>query len=1091
MKKIFLLIPLLAFAMMANAKVWEIDPCYNPDWSSSSQNIEHTIGSNINDGDTIVLRHGIYVEPYSININHPVVIMADENAKPIIQRGSYFGVYANVKFIGIKFDGGNTAEYAAYVQNGTTKSIIFEDCEFTGFTKDIITGSSSKSNLDSCVINNCYFHDNVRSAVKFETSSSRTDGLLSCNFLKVTNSTITNVSALSGALIDNRNNANESGTDSLYVDHVTIYNWTGGSNGAIMAYKSHRVEITNCIIAEPSNSSLYGVYCYGGAVKNCLINNATHRKWDNYPTFTGELTGDPLFVDATAGNYKLADLSPARNAGTDGSNLGDPRWNTTSLPQTDFATPYVFTGAKAAISGNIWRNDSKYLYGNGGSKEVYGTAEWWIHATRACAIQVALNMDPDALASGHIFKVEIFDDQDTKKGEVAESGYSSSKVDGIVLPGTIYIPKAGDYRIKLSNTQTYSSAVIKGITLSYVGGAVQNMPGTTNLADAWFSNNGTRADGKISYSSINDGCWAKWNINVAAAGNFNVTVNISGQYGHDYSVEFLKEGETTPIVVTKNATNYTNDATLYANELGSVILEAANYEMTVSNAVGDAALHSVKLSYAGGGTVALPATLQPMDAVLEQWEVAEGKISGTEGNATTGSALWNVSNNGGQYKFKLNYTSDNGHLMKVEIFEEGSQTAKYTWNESSTTQWSTGDFEADLGTFELEDKDYVIKVTNTQPNSHAKVTNIVATYLGGAVVNLPGTLPLADALLSDNAYRNDGATELHFIAPENVEFIANEYAIWNVQATAGLYDFTLNVVGTNYGIYQIIVKDSENNVKFTGSKGKSASGSVTISNVLIAADGNYTIQIANINNYADGYLTGVSAEKQDNVVILDENATTNDVLTDPEVYNQSKKIALNRTFKGGMYNTICLPFEIGSQGTMESVFGVGYELLQLNDATLSDGGVLNLSFDPVTTLERGVPYLIRPAADVINPVISSRKIKSTSVPDYTRGVVDFVGTYIMGTIPASESNLFLGPNNTLYFPTGDTPIKGLRAWFRVNVPGANQVIKRANIVTQGQVITEIDLVNEPNNGAVKTLENGQLIIIKNGVRYNGLGIMIK
>ena len=176
---------------------------------------------------------------------------------------------------------------------------------------------------------------------------------------------------------------------------------------------------------------------------------------------------------------------------------------------------------------------------------------------------------------------------------------------------------------------------------------------------------------------------------------------------------------------------------------------------------------------------------------------------------------------------------------------------------------------------------------------------------------------------------------------------------------------------------------------------------------------------------------------------------------------------------------------------MESVFGVGYELLKLNDATLSDGGVLNLSFDPVTTLERGVPYLIRPAADVINPVISSRKIKSTSVPDYTRGVVDFVGTYIMGTIPASESNLFMGPNNTLYFPTGDTPIKGLRAWFRVNVPGANQVIKHARIVTQGQVITEIDLVNESNNGAVKTLEDGQLIIIKNGVRYNGLGIMIK
>lgn len=1099
MRKLFLLIPALVLALVANATKWEIDPTYNPDWSSSSQNLEHTIGSNIGDGDTIVLRHGTYVEPYSISINKPVVIMAAENARPVLQRGSYFGVYANVKFIGIKFDGGATTEYAVYVQNTDTKSIIFENCEFTGFSKDIITGSSSKSNLDSCVINNCYFHDNVRSAVKFETSSSRTDGLLACNLLKVTNSTITNVSALSGALIDNRNNANESGTDSLYVDHVTIYNWTDGSNGAIMAYKSHHVEITNCIIAEPADQAYYATYCYGGVVKNCLsyhLTQSTSRNSHKQSTgLSGNFTADPQFVDADHANYKLADLSPARNAGTDGSNLGDPRWNAPStIPQTDFASPYSLSGATAAISGKIWRNANNYLYGDGDSNQDYGTAEWWIHATRACAVQVALNMDPDAAASGHIFKVEIFDAEDDKKGEVAESGYSTSVVDGILLPGMIYLPAAGDYRIKLSNSQTYSSAVIKGITLSYAGGAVQNMPGTTTLADAWFSNNGTRADGKITFpsSTIQDG-WVKWNVAFANAANYNVIVNVNSGNCKNYTVALVDANDAN--VVTPLTLSNCTSGTPIALEMGAMEVPAGNYILKVTNATqnSDAALLSVQFTYAGGAAVDLakdaPASLLPNADVIisDDWTIEEGKISYTESKATVGWAKWNVDcADAANYNVQINITSDNGHLMKVEIFEDEAASPIHTLIETEATHWEEGTLAIDLGNIALEDKTYVFKVTNTQSSSHAKIASIVITYTGGAVINLPGSLPLIDAMRSTNAYVD--ANGLHFSDAEHKSHVDQEWVKWNIHATAGAYTFSFNVNGSDYGIYKLTILDNSNNVIFTKEKGIQDNGSYTTDAILL--DGNYKVQMQNVNNHSQGYLTTLSAAAVENVVVIDELDENMDVITN----NTGEHVpAVKRTFNTGVYNSICLPFNVGSNTELTNIFGEGYELLGMTSATL-EGGVLTLNFStPENKIAYGTPYLIKPTKDVVNPVFRSHSISaSTSHLTVSGGAADLVGVLYKQDLGTHPENLYLGTDGKLYFSNNAVTIKGFRAYFHVNVPNPQQAIQHARIIAGGQVATEIELVgNENANGIIKTIKDGQLVIIRDGVQYNAFGVKVK
>ena len=241
--------------------------------------------------------------------------------------------------------------------------------------------------------------------------------------------------------------------------------------------------------------------------------------------------------------------------------------------------------------------------------------------------------------------------------------------------------------------------------------------------------------------------------------------------------------------------------------------------------------------------------------------------------------------------------------------------------------------------------------------------------------------------------------------------------------------------------------------------------------------------------YSDGHLVSISAAAVADVLTIDENATDNSVIHN-NYRNGNHTIRLIRTIKADMYNTICLPFDV-SNSKLPAIFGSDVELKQMSSAEL-DGNVLNLIFEDATSIYRGTPYLIKTSSDVVNPIFTEVEIKEEAGQATSGTNADFIGSFIKGVVPDGENNLFLGPNNLLYFSQTATPIKGMRAWFQVKgVPNAMQAIKRANIVTSGQVITSVDLVKDANNGTLKTIENGQVIIIRDGVRYNVMGVKIQ
>ena len=979
MKKLFLLIPAFLLSIAINATILDIAP----NSPQASDNVRREIRDHINSGDTLRLADGTYSEAEVIELNKSVTIIAAEGAHPIIAQHYYSKVFggADVKFIGIKFDGSlynngaGANDHCFYPYDNTVgNELHFENCEFTGFKSYVLYNGGSYS-LDSLIINNCYFHDNTKSSVIF-FNKHNTEGSQSVKGAHITNSTFANnATSADYSVIYIMNQTQTAIADvELLVDHCTFYNnpVTNTDHSSIRSYKSTKATISNCIFAHPSEIAFRATCLYGGTISNCLTYNLTYDSYKNghrtdggAPTLTNNFSANPLFTDAANGDFTLKMGSPARGAATDASAIGDPRWAGIIPIVTDFSSPLVLEAVDATKNTYYSLDANNYLKSANPDPVTteYGIAEWQIHTNTPASVQATLNMYSESLY-GHTYKVAIYNSNLEKIGEVGESGWSDAKTD-IQLTGAIYFPEAGDYTIQLSNICNGSVATIQGITLSYYGGAVQDIPGTLTAANAVFSDKGSRADGMISFSTYADQ-WIKWNASTSGSGaqTYAVTLNINNPtaYGHRFTVSFyLNENESPIASVTESAWNETYGEPLAIN-LGEAIL-------------------------AGGNT-------------------------------------------------------------------------------------------------------YVVKVTNAEKGAQPKIISVGLVAAGGAVQNIPGTITLSDAIRSSHAFIDgDG---LHFADDGHLSQVPTQWAKWNIHATDGIYSFKFDVASTNYGQYVITILDANDNQVYTHQYNKEGDGSYTTEGFLLM-NGDYTLKMQNLQEHSKGCITSIVVTAEENVFIIDDKAI--DAAYINAMNGQKKKIVLNRTFKGGMYNTICLPFTDWLSSVKAIFGGDEVELLELSSAEL-DGNTLNLIFTTPTELGHGRPYLIKPTHDVANPMWTNdggRTINSaTGYNTQSCTNADFIGSFIKSEVPAGENNLFLGPNDLLYFSQTATPIKGTRAYFQLKgISHPQQAIKHARIVKGTQVITEIDLVKDVKNASIKTIENGQLVIIRDGIRYNAMGIRLQ
>ena len=140
---------------------------------------------------------------------------------------------------------------------------------------------------------------------------------------------------------------------------------------------------------------------------------------------------------------------------------------------------------------------------------------------------------------------------------------------------------------------------------------------------------------------------------------------------------------------------------------------------------------------------------------------------------------------------------------------------------------------------------------------------------------------------------------------------------------------------------------------------------------------------------------------------------------------------VQRTFASTHWNSICLPFDV-SQDALKKVMGKNCALREFTKKVENNV----LKFKDAVAIQAGVPYLIKPADKVENPIFSNvvyQDVKPQKVQDDAKQYA-FVGTFDPVKLSVDGSDLFLLSNGNLAKPKSDkvNEMYGMRAYFKIN-----------------------------------------------------------
>ena len=199
---------------------------------------------------------------------------------------------------------------------------------------------------------------------------------------------------------------------------------------------------------------------------------------------------------------------------------------------------------------------------------------------------------------------------------------------------------------------------------------------------------------------------------------------------------------------------------------------------------------------------------------------------------------------------------------------------------------------------------------------------------------------------------------------------------------------------------------------------------------------------------------------------LYDNASNATLLRDTDGKQLNVTLSGRTLFKDGNWNTLCLPFDLSMDqfnnllngGTLMELDIEGNDDTNGNDdvnGSYKTGfdpatGTLSLYFKDATEIKAGTPYIIkwpkpsgyddhesdydisnREFQDVIINNSDETLIRQTVESEDEH--VQFIGTFSPVTLDGGDkSNLFLGADNTLHWPSADRSIGSFRAYFHVD-----------------------------------------------------------
>lgn len=198
-------------------------------------------------------------------------------------------------------------------------------------------------------------------------------------------------------------------------------------------------------------------------------------------------------------------------------------------------------------------------------------------------------------------------------------------------------------------------------------------------------------------------------------------------------------------------------------------------------------------------------------------------------------------------------------------------------------------------------------------------------------------------------------------------------------------------------------------------------------------------------------------------------------------------LKVTRSFASGTLYTLVLPFAMDNN-TVKSIFGTNVELYDFTSLSENTSGELILSFTKQETpaIVAGTPYLIKPAANANGFDLSDVTInKTTTTVVKTCGPTTITMQPVLSAAAEDKTNgtsqYWLAANNNLY--NNAVSIKGLRVIFDVQTTKANVRARAAFNENVETGVEDLFTTDTP----VKAIVNGQLIIIRDGVKYNVQG----
>ena len=218
-------------------------------------------------------------------------------------------------------------------------------------------------------------------------------------------------------------------------------------------------------------------------------------------------------------------------------------------------------------------------------------------------------------------------------------------------------------------------------------------------------------------------------------------------------------------------------------------------------------------------------------------------------------------------------------------------------------------------------------------------------------------------------------------------------------------------------------------------------------------------------------------------VVIDEDVDLTQ-LNNGMVYD----VTLKRNFAMGDdgWNTISLPFALNAQ-QIEDIFGTDTKVTKLTSSNLISSKEIDLQFVEVNAMEAATPYLIHPTNNVDAGALVEDVVINVTPNNIEAGIAQMIPVLKTENFTGKDNAFFLGPNDNLYNQSGDGKIMGLRAYFKFSTLTPAQLNNlRARVVFNENTETGVDnLITD--EAPTKMIQNGQLVIIRNGIKYNVQG----